>query len=219
MRQLLIIASVVGCFMYAGFAVEHGSTATFSSQISQESDLAALQTALNATGAGLHQVQITGWAQFQDPLARDAVAEDLDWPGGKVPPGEVREIKVHHRDGMQYLSVRWVLSGGAKLRWQEAPERVRRALLKHGRSPVITVQLEGVASRTDITEMASEALDAVDAQDRQPWTATRSTSLAGRTALLPASSFGVNIQVATRRDTVSNKTRVWVAWPGLQQEY
>jgi hypothetical protein len=67
--------------------------------------------------------------------------------------------------------------------------------------------------------VTTAALDALQATGRQPWGDPRAASIAAQTPLLPGSGFGVNVQVAARRDPAGKRTRVWLAWPTLQQEY
>ena len=70
-----------------------------------------------------------------------------------------------------------------------------------------------------LTELAGKAMGALAATDRQPWSDMLAASVAGRTTHLPPGPFGVNVQVAVRRDPARGTTRVWVAWPALLQEY
>lgn len=219
MRQLFLIASMVGLFMYAGFALEYESIAAPPAGGRATVSLAGLETALAATGAGLEQVTITGWVRVGAPRVREQVAADLGWAERAAPPGEMRELKVHRRDGVDYLALRWVLTGVASSDWQSGQGKVRRALAAVGVNPVVTVQLEGTTARPGLQEVGARALDALGATERQPWSDSRSASIAGRTDRLPVSAVGVNVQVAVRRVSGVDRAKVWVAWPALLQEY
>lgn len=180
--------------------------------------LQALQRSLEATGARMREAVVNGWAEVPGTGDRDRVAAALGWQES-APEGETRTISLHTRDNRTYASVRWVLSGNRAGQWHNASKVVQNALLQVGGSPSVSVQLEGVTSEEGLTELAGKALDAVRAIERQPWSDLRAASVAGRTTHLPPGPFGVNIQVAVRRDAAREQTRVWVAWPGLLQEY
>jgi hypothetical protein len=223
MRQLLLIASLVGLFMYTGFVVEYGtgiptSSATSVGAVSSAPSLAALEDALAATGAGLDRVVITGWVRASQSGARDQVAKALGWKE-KAPSGETQELKLVRRDGVDYLALRWVLTGSARASWQAKQGKVREVLGAAGADLNYTVQLEGATERTDFAGAGAGAMEILDARDRQPWSDAHAVSIAGRTGRLPASAFGVNVQVAVRRNADQGGSRVWVAWPALQQEY
>lgn len=212
MRQLLLIMSLVGLFMYTGFAVENDHSLAA---------VARLEEAMSATGAALERVTVSGWVAVPNAAAREQVASALGWAGGTT-PGEVRELKLFHQAGGDYLALRWELSGAAKAPWRAGYTKVRQALAwagAHGAEPTVTVQLEGTTERTELMSVATSALDSLQATGRQPWGDPRAASIAAQTPLLPSSGFGVNVQVAARRDAAGKRTRVWLAWPALQQEY
>lgn len=216
MRRFFLIASVVGLIMYAGFVLEHGSVAT---SAVGTSELAGLESALAATGASLERVTITGWVAVEASDAREQVSSALGWAGQGIPAGETRELKLHRREDGLYLAMNWRLSGGSLEIWPSRYALARRALAKVGGEPSVTVQLEGTTEQSDLLALGQQALDEVKATDREPWTGPSAASVAGRSALLPASPFGVNVQVAVRSEASGRKARVWVAWPALLQEY
>jgi hypothetical protein len=211
-RQLLLIASLVGLFMYTGFAVEYDPSVA---------GVARLEEAMSATGAALERVTISGWVRVPDQAARARAAAALAWGEGTA-PGEARELKLYQQEGSDYLALRWQLSGGAKAAWWAKYSKARQALGSlgaPGAEPTVTVQLEGISERTGLMSLSTAALDALQATGRQPWGDARAASIAAQSPLLPGSTFGVNVQVAARRDPAGKRTRVWVAWPALQQEY
>lgn len=216
MRRLFLIASVVGLFMYAGFVLEHGSVATTATD---SSGLAGLGHALGATGATLERVTITGWVTVEASEAREQLLSALGWAGHGTPAGEIRELKLHRRADGLYLALSWSLSGESAVAWPSRQALVKRALSRVGDEPSLTVQLEGSTEQSDLLSLAQRALDEVKATDREPWTGPSAASVAGRSKLLPASPFGVNVQVALRSEPSGRKARVWVAWPALVQEY
>ena len=212
MRQLLAILSVVGLFMYTGFALEDDASLA---------PVARLEEAVSATGAVLERVTVSGWVRVAGPEVRDRTAKALGWTGTTA-PGEVRELKLYRQEGVDYLALRWELSGAAKLPWRVTYSKLRHVLDQAGgpgAEPVVTVQLEGITERSEVMALSAAALDAVQATGRQPWHDARAASIAARTSLLPGSAFGVNVQVAARREPAGKRTRIWVAWPALQQEY
>jgi hypothetical protein len=178
--------------------------------------LAGLATALAATGARCDEVQLTGWVSVANPSAKDRLLQAL----GPARAGESRQANLREQNGQSYLVVRLVLTGKALGAWQSRVQALQKALdaVSTGTAEM-TVQLGGPAPDGSLTEVAAKALGALAAVDRQPWSDTRAASVAGRTKDLPPSPFGVNVQVAVRRDAVKGQTRVWVAWPALQQEY
>jgi hypothetical protein len=220
MRQFGVIASIVALFMYAGFAIQGGVPAMTGSQGAQAAtSIMPLQHALEATGATTDTAVITGWVEVDRPQARDRVAAALNWNDGKAPVGETRDANLRTQDGRYIVTVRWTLTGLAARSWNEKLRAARAALSLAGADPRMTVQLGGTTSGEDLPDVAGKALDAVAATGRQPWSDMRAASVAGITAQLPASSFGINIQVAVRHDALTNQDKVWVAWPALLQEY
>lgn len=219
MRQLLLIASVVGLFMYAGFAIQFGAVPVAHGEFTTVESLTGLQRALRATGAELDRVVITGWVPVEGPHGREYVAGALGWQEEQNPANEFRELSLHKRDHQTYLSARWEMTGSSTMSWAARQGALRRALLRVGSGGTVTVQLEGVTHRTDLLAAANQALDVVRAQHRQEWSDSPAASLSGQSADLPPSTFGVNIQAALRRETTTGATRVWVAWPALLQDF
>lgn len=219
MRQLLLIASVVGLFMYAGFAIQFGAVPVAHGEFTTEGSLSGLQRALRATGAELDRVVITGWVPVAGPQSREQVAVALGWKDGQIPADEFRELSLHKRDGQTYLSARWEMTGTTTATWAASQGALRRTLSRVGSGGNVTVQLQGVTNRTDSLAAANQALDAVRGQHRQEWTDSLAASVSGQSTDLPPSPFGVNIQAALRRDASAGVTRVWVAWPALLQDY
>ncbi|HEY3368942.1 MAG TPA: YwmB family TATA-box binding protein [Symbiobacteriaceae bacterium] len=215
MQRFILIAGLAALFMYAGFVAE-GQQATAPPP---KADLAGLQQALSAANADIHTVLITGWVRVTRPVAQDTLSATLGWASGAVPREEVRDLRRYQRDGVSYVGVRWVMAGTGLTGWQARVARVRAALAAAGPDPMMTVQLEGTTPRSDFLPLENQALDAVHATDRQPWSDGKAASIAGHTKALPPGPFGVNVQVAARKDGADGRTRVWVAWPALQQEY
>lgn len=218
MRQFLLVASMVGLFIYVGFASQSDLVSAAAVAPGKPETMQGLRTALDATGARMERVLITGWVRVPGPQAQDRVSNTLGWSGNKTPKDETRELKLLDRDGKQYLSLRWVLTGGALREWQTRQAEARKALTQAGANLVFTVQVEGVAGSGDATLLANRALNALGATSRQPWSSAPAASVAGWTAQLPPSAFSVNVQAAVRREA-GGRTRVWIAWPALQQEY
>lgn len=221
-RRLVLIAGVVGILMYSAVVSQQGIPAAAAplsaGARAPAQSLEALQKSLEATGARLDEAVITGWAEAGSAGDRDAVAAALGWTG-PVPSGESRAVAVRQGNGRQYVTVRWTLTGKAASQWQPAVRAVQKALEKEAGSPSMAVQLGATAPGGSLTELAGKALGALSATDRQPWSDRRAASVAGRTTLLPPGPFGVNVQVAARRDAAQALTRMWVAWPALLQEY
>lgn len=242
MRQFVGVIGTIAIFMYTGFTLQHGTTmsamaevapvkmwsadgATRSDVVASVSapraaapDVANLQTALEAAGATLDNVVITGWVRTDRPQSKDRVVASLGWSSGKAPDGEVRESSLFVRNGQYVVSVRWVMAG--QKNWAGRTADVRKALAKVGADPATAVQLSGaVNGAPDLVQLAGKALDALGATNRQPWSDPRAASVAGQTAMLPEGPYSVNLQVAARRDSLTGRTRVWVAWPALLQEY
>jgi hypothetical protein len=225
MRQLLGIACVVALFMYAGFASLYGpgtpalSSAGTAVTPGATMDLSPLAQALAATGAGLEEAVVAGRVEVASPSDRDRVVAALGWTG-KTPKGEMREAQLYDRDGKHVLIIRWTLQGQSAALWSDRHREVRQVLALYGPTPLTTVQIGGQSDKAgELPKVAARALDAVQATDRQPWTDGRAASMAGRSAVLPPSPLGVNVQVAVRRVEETGASRVWVAWPALLQEY
>ncbi len=216
MRLLLLIASVVGLIMYIGFVVEQDSAPA--SALAYQGDIRELQRAFDATGAGLERAVVSGWVRVTDHSARERVLMALGWKADDL-LNHGRHLSLRTSWGERFLVLRWSLSDEQAPAWPEAYRRVVEALQTAGAAPHITVHLEGKAATADVGSILEAALDAVGAQARQPWSSPPAASIAGRSALLPASPFGVNIQAAARHNPVDGSTRVWVAWPALVQEY
>ncbi|HWI51086.1 MAG TPA: YwmB family TATA-box binding protein [Symbiobacteriaceae bacterium] len=222
MRRFVLIAGLVAIFMYGALVSQRGvpvAAAPYAVAAKAPAQaLGALQKGLEATGAGLSEVVITAWAEIAHPGDRDKVAKALGWAG--VPPeGETRNVAARERNGRYYVTARWTLSGKAVSDWQTAAKTLQEGLERSTTAPSVTVQVGGVIQGDGLTEVANKALDALGATERQPWNDMRAASVAGRTTLLPPGPFGVNVQVAVRRDAARGETRVWVAWPALLQEY
>lgn len=222
MRQLLTIACVVALLMYAGFASVYGHRSEVVVPVLQTVEtvgLLPLSNALEASGARLEEAVIAARVEVAEPADREKAVAALGW-AGKTPKGETRLAQVQGRDGRHLLLVRWTLSGPAATTWETHAREVREVLAQYGSSPLLTVQLGGRrAPAEDLTKVAAQALDALRATARQPWSDGRAASLAGRTAMLPSSPLGVNVQAAARKDQATGQVRVWVAWPALLQEY
>jgi len=222
MRRFVLIAGLVSIFMYGALVSQRGvpvAAAPFAGAAKAPAQsLGALQRSLEATSASLSEAVITGWAEIADPGDCNKVAVALGWTGAP-PEGESWNVATRERNGRYYITARWTLSGQAVSRWQAAVKSLQEGLEHSTRAPSVTVQVGGVAQGDDLTGVASKALGALGATDRQPWSDTRAASVAGRTTLLPPGPFGVNVQVAVRRDAARDETRVWVAWPALLQEY
>lgn len=217
----MLIASLVGLFMYAGFVVTHGDGAVTVSG-ARSGSVASLQLAMDAAGAKTDQAVITGWVPTGQLNAAGIVRNALGWTGQQTPAAEARDVKLLSRNGTTYVSVRWAFTRPQDQRWAEAQEKVSRALFQVGDGARVTVQLEGTAAQAELSglrEIANKAVDALDTTGRQPWSEGRSASVAGQSAWLPKSPFGVNVQVAVRQEAGAQGARVWVAWPALQQEY
>lgn len=216
MRQLLLIAMLVSLVMYAGFVSQQGTSVAAATQA--QGVLGPLQTALTNTGATLDRAQMTGWVQVKSPDVLTKVKEKLGW-NRAVGSTELREAKVHFREQKYYLAVHWVIKGESASRWHDGYERLASALTGVGINPAITVQLEGKSPKARPLDQANQAMAVLRAGDRQSWSDSYAASISGRTAALPPGPFGVNLQVAVRRVDADQGTRVWVAWPALQQEY
>lgn len=218
MRQLILIASVVALLMYAGFASQAAGGIPVTGARVPAEPMAALERGLEATGAKLTRVTILGWVRMERKNGADDVRKALGWTGA-APQGEVRDSHLSTRDGAQYLSVRWELPGDSSDGWVFKQAAVRRALALGGKDPFLTVQLEGEVAGSQPTALTAAALNALGAVERQDWEGPSAASSAGRSAQLPPSMFGVNVQVAARQDDRTGNTRIWLAWPALQQEY
>lgn len=208
--------------MYGALVSQHGSLAVATPLTAfaavPEQGLAPLQKSLEATGAKLDEVVITGWAESRRPGDSDRVTSALGWKGAP-PNGQARSVALRDRNGRQYILVRWTLTGSAVSAWQASVQSLQKAMKLAGESPMVTVQLGGNAPSDNLTELADRALGALAATDRQPWSDLRAASVAGHSTHLPPGPFGANVQVAVRHDAAKGHTRVWVAWPALLQEY
>lgn len=220
MRSLVLIAGVVGVLLYAAavsqkgmpaFAAPHETPVQAPAQ-----GLEALVTGLEATGAGLEEAKLTGWAEVRAPGDRDRVINAL---GAVVAERENRTVSVREQDGHQYVTVQWSLAGKAASQWAARLRVLQKVLQQIGQAPSVSVQLSGTTAGDNLTDLTDRALGALRATDRQPWSDPRAASVAGRTTHLPPGPFGVNVQVAVRKDPAKGTTRVWVAWPALMQEY
>jgi len=216
MHKLVRIAGLVAGLCYAGAATQYG--AVLGAVSTPQPTLNGLADALRATGASLEQVTITGWFELPDPSVERRVTTALE--ATPTRPGEKRQLRTVVRGGSRSLSVDWSLAGAATGDWATWCADVRRTLSLVGSGQMITVQLEGTTVQSvDMFRMVQSALDAVGATQRQPWAGSRAASIAAHTGRLPAGPYPTNIQAAARRDSNTGRTRVWVAWPALQQEY
>lgn len=222
MRQLLLIASLVALFMYAGFVSLQGMSVPTAEPLPRPSasarHLVALERALEATGAPLGEALITGWVQTDQKNVKDGVMAALRRPS-HWPKAEAARVERSVRNGKQFLTVNWRLQGDAAHHWDEALRLVQETLAGLGAEPVTAVQVSGRVPAGDPSALVKRALDTVGATNRQPWSDPHSASAAGRSPYLPASPLGVNVQVAARHDAATGHVTVWVAWPALNQEY
>lgn len=212
MRQLVLIGSLVATLLYTGAATKYGKVAG-----APDTGINGLGDALRATGAVIDRVTIIGWIEVPDNRLEQQVRTALEWT--QRVPAETRDLRTLERNGVRYLTLRWVFPTNPAVNWAVRFAQVRQALSRSGGEPVLTVQLEGTTGRTGPARVAKSALDVVDAIRRQPWAGPESASLAGWSPRLPAGPHPTNIQVAARTDAQTGRTRVWVAWPTLQQEY
>jgi len=221
-RQLVLIAGVVGVLMYGALVSQRGipvaAAPLEAASGAPEQGMGALQKGLAAAGALLDEAVITGWVELQRPQETDRVKAALGW-NGMQPEGERRAVALRDRNGRQYIFIRWEMRGKAAAKWQAGMRHLQMALEQAVAPPTVTVQLGGPAPGADLPELADRALGALSATDRQPWSDMRAASVAGRTTQLPPGPFGVNVQVAVRHDAATGQTRAWVAWPALLQEY
>jgi|GEM_PF-5239914 len=216
MRQLLLISSIVGMLMYAGYVSQGGVPVGDTSDGRPE--LSVLQTALESAGATLNEVTVTAWGEVPQTSSLKTARRALAWDGPS-PAGELRELQVSTRHGQQFLTLRWVLKGSAMSTWNAKLQMAMSALPEAGIKVEWTVQVSGQATVDPPEISVARALGAVSATGLQPWSGPRSASLAGHTAKLPARATGVNIQAAARQDPIRKVSTVWVAWPALLQEY
>lgn len=218
MRKLLLITSVVALVLYTGAALQAGTPSTAVAPSSLGA-LALLQDGLTAAGASLEQVQISGWVSVKDARAAEAVRAHLGWTAA-TPPGEERTVKAFRRNNLDYVSLRWVLTGDAAAGWVHKQELAWQALVSAGEQPVFSVQVGGSTVNRDVGAMVNRAMNTLGASERRRWGDANAASMEGRSAQLPPSRFGVNVQTAARRGlTAAGRTMVWVGWPALQQEY
>ncbi|MGE5675694.1 MAG: hypothetical protein ACM3XM_17735 [Mycobacterium leprae] len=210
MKQLWFLLSVMAVLMYAGFAIQEN---TVSATTDGAPAVANLELALKATGATAESVTITGWAAVQTQPDRAELYRLLGWTGAAV-PAEIRELRQYNQAGQEYIGIRWVLTGLQCRQWERAQALVGEAL-KRGSDRAVTVQMEAASSASDLTALIRKALDAVDATERQAWSGPSDAIVAGRSARLPSSPYGVNVQVEARRMT-GGRTRLSIAWPALR---
>lgn len=210
---------VIGLVLYGLVATGSGAApATGRAQVAG-SEWAPLETALEATGAHVERVRVAGWVEVHDSQAINTGRKRLD--SVRV-SGESVQVQTPKRGSSQYMSVSWLIEGpAARQRWQTVASAVREALAEAGATPMVTVQLEGVAptKRAAPETVVEQALEPLSVTGRQVWHADASASIAARTIWLPASPLGVNVQAAARRESETGRLRVWVAWPALIQEY
>jgi hypothetical protein len=221
LRSLVLIAGIVGVLLYTAVVSQRGLPAFAAPhetvvQSPSADGLKALETGLAATGARLEEVKLIGWGRVREPGARDRVVATL---GARPAEGESRVVSVRDKDGHQYVTVQWTLTGKAATHWAASLRALQKALEQNAHAPSVSVQLGGTTAGEDLTDLTDRALGALRATDRQPWSDPRAASVAGRTTHLPPGPFGVNVQVAVRTDPATGMTRVWVAWPALMQEY
>lgn len=211
MRQFLLLASLMGLFLYVAFAVQpHEGTAA------SIAGLGGLERALQVTGAPLDHVEITGWVEVQDPSA-ERIATEILGPAGN---DEYREVRLHRNARKLYLVVRWVATRPNTTALQSRYLKTQGVLERVGEAPAITVQVEGkTLSGLPPTALVQRALDSLHALKRQPWGEGSSASGAGWSEDLPASPLEVNVQVAVRQEAFGGPSRVWIAWPALNNEY
>jgi hypothetical protein len=219
MRRLIFIASLVGLFMYVGFAAQPNALSATELNEAKPLQLTGLHYAFEAAGGKLEQATITAWSEVTDASVQQRAAKLLGWREGDAPEGESRSLIIHRKAGVPHLSLRWVLTGRAAERWSARAALVNRAMLLTGPNPSLTVQLEGVTEKADLLGLGTKGMDALGAKGRQVWSSPAAVSIAGRSVQLPPSAFGVNVQIAVRTDSVTKRNRLWVAWPALLQEY
>jgi hypothetical protein len=182
MRQFVAVIGTIAIFMYTGFTLQHGTTMSTMAEVqplkvwsdsnpdrtgetsvsapkAAPADITNLQLALEATGAALDNVVITGWVRTDRPQSKDRVVSALAW-SGKAPDGEVRESSVYLRDGQYVVAVRWVMTG--QKQWPTRAAAVRKALTQVGKEPSTAVQLSGtVKGAPDLVKLTTQALDAL----------------------------------------------------------
>jgi hypothetical protein len=217
MRQFLSIIGALSLLMYIGFAIQHNDgLPTLQAETTSFGHLQEAMVAMNATTT---QVSITGWAPTPRPDAKEQARKALGWTTAEAPKGEQRVIQTVKRGGLTYITIQWVLVKPAESTWVEGGRQVQAALAKVGTDVHVTVQVEGTTPELGLLALGQKAMDRLHGTDQQPWSEGVAASVAARTDRLPASPFGINVQVALRTDPTGAFTHVWVAWPVLQQEY
>lgn len=213
MRTWITIVCAIALLLYVGWVLDDHQRQA-GGQI--QAGMPALEGALVKAGGSLDAAQFTLVAPITDPAVPGRVQERLGWTGAP-PRGEQREARLYTDQGMYYLALNWRLTGEQAARWAEAHAALEKALLQEGVTTPSHVQIEGTAKGQDLMAMAHAALDSLSASERQPWSGTRSASVAGRSDHLPKGPHAVNIQVAARESGKSVK--LWVAWPALTGDY
>jgi hypothetical protein len=217
MRQFLTIIGALSLLMYIGFAIQQNDG--LPTLQTETTSFGHLQDAMVAMNAITTQVLITGWAPTPRPDAQEQTRKALGWSTAEGPKGEHRVIQTVKRAGLTYITIQWVLVKPAESTWVEGGRQVQAALAKVGTDAHVTVQVEGTTPELGLLALGQKAMDRLHGTDQQPWSEGVAASVAARTDRLPASPFGINVQVALRTDPTGAFTHVWVAWPVLQQEY
>jgi len=205
-------------FFYSFYVGQAGTTPAQVTANVRQSELGALESALQFAGGRLTKVVITGWIEIAGTADLQRVEESLGWRQGQRQPMETRELQVVPRQGRLFLTLTWTMNGGALHNWEERSRLVQLAMRHHEKAPYITVQLEGERKSADpdwLTEVVSSALQG---SSQQRWRDERAASVAGHSPLLPPSALSVNYQTAARRMS-DGMVKVWVGWPALNQEY
>lgn len=213
MRHWLPIVCVIALLLYIGWVLDDQPRQAGTAPAAR---IGALDRAMTRAGGSLETATFILAAPISDPALPGEVRERLGWTG-PAPRGERREARLHTEQGMYYLALNWQMTGDRAAKWAENHAALTRALAGLGVNTPVHVQLEGKAKGKDLLALAHTALDGVAAGQRQPWSAEKSASVAGRSAQLPAGPHPVNVQAAVRQTVQGIK--LWVAWPALTGDY
>jgi hypothetical protein len=214
----MLLSSAMALLFYSIYVGEAGGIPAHGAAITRQSELGALETALQSAGGRLTEVVIKGWIEVAGSADMERVKESMGWDGSISGSTETRELRIVPGQGRLFLALTWRMNGTALHDWEEGFQSVRSAMQGSGREPYLTVQLAGerkLSNPDRLTETVSAALQGIDPQR---WRDERASSVAGLSPLLPPSTMGVNYQVASRRLS-DGVVKIWVAWPALDQEY
>lgn len=214
MHRTIAVGTLVLLLLAIGLAVSRGDKLPAASS---DLSIAHLQRAVRGTGGTLDSAVLTLNEPVNDAAQWARIAARI-WPEAAQQAQERRETALVAEGEALVVKLSWRLTGEAAAGWAERHAALSRAMADEGLWAPIYVELAGRApDGADPLRLAQAALDGVEARQREPWSDSRSASVAGWSGLLPPGPYEVNVQAAARK--AADGTRFWIGWPAVRTDY